>query len=191
MLPGSGGSYVYLRDGFGRHGLGRLMAFLFIWQFIFSGPLEIASGYIGFASYLRYLWPDVALLQDPRVARAVLIAIAVLVGVLNIVLLYRRITSIARITVSLWVGTLTTMAVVILTGAWTFDSQVAFDFPPASLSVLLGLPSRTGASHAHRHLRLPRLLRHLLHRRRSAQPGPRYPAVDLDQSDCGCRAVTS
>ena len=28
---------------------GRLMAFLFIWQFILSGPLEIASGYIGFA----------------------------------------------------------------------------------------------------------------------------------------------
>ena len=25
------------------------MAFLFIWQFILSGPLEIASGYIGFA----------------------------------------------------------------------------------------------------------------------------------------------
>src|SRR5512135_3727218 len=46
MMPGSGGTYVYLRDGFGRQGLGRLMAFLFIWQFIFSGPLEIASGYI-------------------------------------------------------------------------------------------------------------------------------------------------
>ena len=27
MMPGSGGSYVYLRDGFGRHGLGQLMAF--------------------------------------------------------------------------------------------------------------------------------------------------------------------
>lgn len=39
-LPGSGGSYVYLRDGFGRERWGRLMAFLFIWQFIISGPLE-------------------------------------------------------------------------------------------------------------------------------------------------------
>ena len=28
------------------------MAFLFIWQFILSGPLEIASGYIGFANYV-------------------------------------------------------------------------------------------------------------------------------------------
>src|SRR5258705_4166683 len=37
-LPGSGGSYRYLREGFGR-----FAAFLFIWQFILSGPLEIAS----------------------------------------------------------------------------------------------------------------------------------------------------
>src|SRR2546425_5308808 len=44
-MPGSGGSYVYLRDGFGRFTWGRLMAFLFVWQFILSGPLEIASGF--------------------------------------------------------------------------------------------------------------------------------------------------
>jgi amino acid transporter len=31
-MPGSGGSYVYLREGFGRETFGRLMAFLFIWQ---------------------------------------------------------------------------------------------------------------------------------------------------------------
>src|SRR6266511_3684620 len=43
-MPGSGGSYIYLREGFGRESFGRLMAFLFIWQFIISGPLEIASG---------------------------------------------------------------------------------------------------------------------------------------------------
>src|ERR1700680_2168061 len=46
-MPGSGGSYLYLRDGFGRQTLGKAMAFLFIWQFLLSGPLEIASGYIG------------------------------------------------------------------------------------------------------------------------------------------------
>src|SRR5262245_13282030 len=56
-LPGSGGSYRFLRDGFGGT-LGRLAAFLFIWQFIISGPLEIASGYIGLASYLGYLLPE-------------------------------------------------------------------------------------------------------------------------------------
>ena len=55
-MPGSGGSYHFLRDGFGRERWGRLMSFLFIWQFLLSGPLEIASGFIGFASYLKYLW---------------------------------------------------------------------------------------------------------------------------------------
>ncbi len=33
------------------------MSFLFIWQFILSGPLEIASGYIGFSKYVGYIWP--------------------------------------------------------------------------------------------------------------------------------------
>src|ERR671928_831777 len=55
-MPGSGGTYIYLREAFGRESFGRLMAFLFIWQFILSGPLEIASGYIGFAKYASYLW---------------------------------------------------------------------------------------------------------------------------------------
>src|SRR6266852_508397 len=32
-MPGSGGSYLYLREGFGRETFGRLVAFLFIWQF--------------------------------------------------------------------------------------------------------------------------------------------------------------
>src|SRR6059036_3707436 len=92
-LPGSGGSYVYLREGFGRQTWGRLMAFLFIWQFIFSGPLEIASGYIGFAKYAGYLWKGITPLQVGLLAAAV--------GVANILLLYRRIVSVARITIAL------------------------------------------------------------------------------------------
>src|SRR5882757_5956462 len=55
-LPGSGGSFGYLRQGYGPATLGRLMGFLFVWQFVLSGPLEIASGYIGFARYLGYIW---------------------------------------------------------------------------------------------------------------------------------------
>src|ERR687885_2744022 len=62
-MPGSGGTYVYLREGYGRETFGRLMAFLFIWQFILSGPLEIASGYIGFTQYLGYLWKGITPLQ--------------------------------------------------------------------------------------------------------------------------------
>src|SRR5215468_7016334 len=32
-IPDSGGSYCYLKEAFGRQSLGRLAAFLFIWQF--------------------------------------------------------------------------------------------------------------------------------------------------------------
>ncbi|BCS34434.1 amino acid permease [Luteitalea sp. TBR-22] len=134
-MPGSGGTYQYLREGFGREKLGRLMAFLFIWQFILSGPLEIASGYIGFAQYARYFWP--------AMPRSWVVALAMTVGVVNIALLYRRIESVGRLTVTLWVGTLLTTLAVIVSGALFFQSSVAFDFPPGafdfSLGFLLGL----------------------------------------------------
>src|SRR5512133_2969964 len=63
MMPGSGGTYHYLRNSFGPQKLGRAMAFLFIWQFLLSGPLEIASGYIGFAQYAAYLFPGMSKIQ--------------------------------------------------------------------------------------------------------------------------------
>src|SRR5712691_1151160 len=104
-MPGSGGSFVYLREAYGRETFGRLMAFLFVWQFILSGPLEIASGYLGFARSLRYIWTGLT--------PAGMLGVAALVGAVNILLLYRRITSIATITVALWAGTIATTLVVV------------------------------------------------------------------------------
>ncbi len=134
-LPGSGGSYVYLREGYGRETWGRLAAFLFIWQFILSGPLEIASGYIGFSRYVGYLWPGLGPWDFAVIAAAV--------GALNVALLYRAIGPIGKLTVTLWVGTLLTTGAVIATGALHFDPGKAFDFPPGafrfSLGFLLGL----------------------------------------------------
>ena len=137
-MPGSGGSYIYLREAYGRESFGRLMAFLFIWQFILSGPLEIASGYIGFARYTGYVWPGITATQTLLVAAAV--------GIVNIVLLYRRITSIATITVSLWIGTLLTTLAVIVTGAMHFSAARAFDFPPGAFSFSLGFLFGLGAA---------------------------------------------
>lgn len=136
MFPGSGGSYVYLREGFGRRTFGRLMAFLFIWQFIISGPLEIASGYIGFGRYCRYFFPEGSWPDQHAVLMSVLLAAGV--GVLNIVLLYRRITSIGKITVSLWIGAMLTVLAVIATGVWSFNPKMAFDLRPGSLDLSLG-----------------------------------------------------
>ena len=55
-FPSSGGSYNYLRECFGREGLGRLMAWLFVWQFLFSGTLEIATGNVGMALYTGFVF---------------------------------------------------------------------------------------------------------------------------------------
>jgi amino acid transporter len=127
-----------LREGFGGR-IGQLMAFLFIWQFILSGPLEIASGYIGFANYSRYIWPGLT--------REGVFVVAALVGVANIALLYRRIESVGRLTVSLWIGTMFTTLAVIVTGAIHFDPAVAFETPPNafefSMGFLLGLGAAT------------------------------------------------
>ena len=137
-MPGSGGSFNYLREAFGRERFGRLMAFLFVWQFVLSGPLEIASGYIGFAQYASYIWTG---LTRPGV-----IALVTVVGLVNIALLYRRINSIAKITISLWIGTLVTVLAVIVTGAMHFDSHIAFDFPPGAFNFSIGFFLGLGAA---------------------------------------------
>ena len=137
-MPGSGGSYVYLREGYGRETFGRLMGFLFIWQFILSGPLEIASGYIGFTQYLGYMWQGIT--------RAQSIVVITFLGLLNIVLLYRKITFIGKLTVSLWAGTILTALAVIVTGALHFDRRLAFDFPPGAFNFSLGFLFGLGAA---------------------------------------------
>jgi amino acid transporter len=137
-MPGSGGSYVYLRDGFGRHTWGRMAAFLFIWQFVFSGPLELASGYIGFGQYMSYIWHGMTPLQMSVVAAAV--------GGLNIALLYRGISTIGRLAVCLWAGMLLTTGLVIASGAPHFSAARAFDFPPGAFGFSLGFLLGLGAA---------------------------------------------
>ncbi len=137
-MPGSGGSFGYLRQGYGAERAGRLMGFLFVWQFVLSGPLEIASGYIGFSQYLGYIWKGIT----PRQ----MMLVVTLIGLANLALLYRRITSIAKITVTLWLGTIVTVIVVIATGALHFSPSVAFDFPPGAFNFSLGFLMGLGAA---------------------------------------------
>src|SRR5262245_39010762 len=123
-MPGSGGSYVYLREGFGRETFGRLMAFIFIWQFIISGPFEIASGYIGFAQYLEYIWNAPSCSTAIGAAPIRSHSLAISIGLINTAFLCRRITHSGKITLGLWVGTLLTPGALILTGAMHSDPKV-------------------------------------------------------------------
>lgn len=141
-MPGSGGSYVYLRDGYGRDKWGRLMAFLFIWQLILSGPLEIGSGFIGFKQYLHFFWPRVGDAQLEHRLQLVTVGL----GVLAIALLYRKIGSIGKITVALWGGVLLTTGAVVFGGAGHFNPKLAFDFPPHAFDFSMGFVFGLGAA---------------------------------------------
>jgi len=118
-MPKAGGSYVFLRESFGER-WGKLMSFLFIWQTMIQAPLVIASGSIGFAQYLSYILP----LDD--VTRKV--ASGTLVIVLTFIL-YRKISTIGKISVALWIGVLGTMTWFIIGGLSHFDPKLAFDYP--------------------------------------------------------------
>jgi amino acid transporter len=120
-LPAAGGTYVFLREGFGSKGLGRLFAFLFVWQLLFAGPLEIASGNIGLVQYLKVFWPSMTEVQMKLTAAGV--------GIVLIFSLYRKIADIARIMMVLWVTMLVTTGWVILSGALNFHASMAFDLP--------------------------------------------------------------
>jgi len=106
-MPKAGGSYAFLREAYGPLRWGRLISFLFLFQIIFSAPLSIASGAIGFARYLKFIAPDIPL-RDP--------VLASILCVLVTLLLFRRIGAIGKLSIVLWVGVLLTMGIVIIMG---------------------------------------------------------------------------
>lgn len=138
-LPAAGGTYVFLREGFGPRTWGRMLAFLFVWQLLFAGPLEIASGNIGLVQYLKVFWPSMTEWQTKFLAAGI--------GVFLIFTLYRKITDIAKIMLGLWITMIVTTGWVILTALFTFDPKLAFDIPPGAfrldLNFLQGLGQGT------------------------------------------------
>jgi amino acid transporter len=155
-LPGSGGSYLYLLESYGRRRWGRLMAFLFNWQFLISGPLEVGSGLIAMAAFStafpgfaalnrRWKW-RLVFAEDAGLALTIdstrLLAFAV--GVLIVALLYRRTKTVRWLTVTVWLGVLAVIGWILVEGAVRFDPRVAFDFsgraegPPADFGAGLG-----------------------------------------------------
>lgn len=144
-MPHAGGSFNYLKEIYGKDSFGKLMSFLFIFQLTFSAPLSMASGCVGLAMYATYIFPqlnttyfnfDINLpLPVLGSLEASLLAnngtfVAIGTVILAVALLYRKVTSISRFSQLLWGGVILTVVWIIVSGIFSFDSKLAFDFPP-------------------------------------------------------------
>lgn len=123
-MPKAGGSYVFLREAYGAGSWGRLMSFLFIWQTMIQAPLVIASGAIGFSQYSTYIFTDLGLVGQKVVSGALVLVL--------MLLLYRRITTVGKISLFLWIGVIGTIIWLIWGGVTHFDASLAFDYPPGA-----------------------------------------------------------
>ncbi len=123
LYPGSGGTYGFLRAAFGPTKLGRLLAFVFVWESLFVAPLNQATGYIGFANYAGYLFPAIG--NAPLGLKALALA----VGVATIVALYRGISIVSRISIVLAIASLATLGCVIAASFAHFSAAHALALP--------------------------------------------------------------
>ena len=99
-FPKAGGSYNFLKEAYGKNGAGKMMSFLFVWQTMIQAPLVIASAAIGFAKYFSYLVPLTGITEK---------VVSGSVVILIVILLYRKIEAIGKISLFLWSGVIVTM----------------------------------------------------------------------------------
>ena len=119
-MPGSGGTYVYLREAF-QYRTGKLMPFLFIWTVLLACPLTMSTGIIGMVEYLQFFFPHLSWLAVHL--------ISVTATGLVVLLLYRRIESIRTITIALWIVMLISVVGTSAAGFSDFHTEFAFTYP--------------------------------------------------------------
>ncbi|HUK17408.1 MAG TPA: APC family permease [Bryobacteraceae bacterium] len=126
-MPGAGGPYHYLKEAFGPKSLGRLMSFLFLWETTVIAPISLASGAVGLSWYVRFFWPTMGPWQGKFVAMAVIL--------LCVVLLYRDIRDVGKLSVVMWVVVMGTVLWVVVTGLVNFKMSRVLDFPPGAFDL--------------------------------------------------------
>ncbi|WP_392891334.1 APC family permease [Pseudomonas migulae] len=125
-LPGAGGTYVYLREAFGKR-TGKLLPFLFVWTAMLFIPLIMSTGIIGFVQYLTWFWPDMSQTTGNLIGVAL---IWMIVG-----LLWRKIESIAKLSIVLWVIMLVSIGALIAAAFSHFHADLAFTFPEGAFDL--------------------------------------------------------
>jgi fructoselysine transporter len=104
--PKAGGSYNFLKEAYGKK-WGALLSFLFVWQIIIFSPLVAASGAIGFSKYCTYLYAF-----SPEMQKVISGSIVILL----VMLLYRKIETIGKISTVMWVTVVLTIVWIIFGG---------------------------------------------------------------------------
>jgi len=139
--PEAGGSYAYLKHLYGEHGLGRVFSFLYAWQILFSSPLSIASGCIGFSQYISFFVPNAArpLISTRFLGVPIVLSGQTLIAMgacaFALMLLYRSIVSIDKIVRWLGIAVVLTLVFIIFAGFTHFDPKIAFDFPAGAFQL--------------------------------------------------------
>ncbi len=150
-FPGSGGTYHYVREIFKGSEWGRFLPFLFIWQFLISGTLEVASGYIAASEFAMTLWPTYGEIarQWGLSDKAVIGIPASLMVAAVFLALCQRIKSLGWLSTFLVMGVLAAVGTVIVLGARNFDSSL-ISFPKGAFQVdqkfLMGLGAAMGVA---------------------------------------------
>src|SRR6478736_6671590 len=131
-LPSAGGSYHFLLECYGRSRWGRLMAFLFVWQILISGPLEVGSGLVAAAQFSTGLSPAFKAYDEEHTAKVEVaideehtLGVAVgpsrglgfALGLLIVALLYRRVATLGTLSLIFLVGVLAVLGWVLVEGA--------------------------------------------------------------------------
>jgi amino acid transporter len=150
-MPGSGGTYHYFREVFRGSAWGRFLPFLFIWQFLAGGTLELSSGYNAAARFTLWLWPDLeATLRGWGLETSAVFGVPATVMVVLIFLgCCQQIRSLGKLATILVAGVLAAVGTIIVLGIMNFDASL-ITFPQGAFDLnkkfLTGLGAAMGVA---------------------------------------------
>ena len=177
-MPGSGGSYRYLREIYGPQQMGTAdFVSVYLASFVQRAAFDCYRDASGWRDMRPIYWPELeTVYAHARCGAAHSVvghlqvswivtpgtAVAVAICFFTVLLLYRRITAIGRLSKLLWFGVMGTIGWIIFAGLTHFNAARVFDFPPGAFTLSRGFFTGLGGAHADCHLRLLGLLQRLL-----------------------------
>ena len=111
-----------------------MLPFLYVWQFLVSGTMEIASGYIGAIPYVEFIWPGLGEFLSKNGLPGGMVTLAAICSLLVTWFLSRRIEIVGWLGIVLCAGTLVTVLAVIISGLTHFNASL-LTLPPDAFKI--------------------------------------------------------